>query len=148
RVEPTVDDPSVVALLNGPLVLAADLGPSSRERYTGPAPALVANDLLATLKPASEPGSFATAGSGRPADLTVRPFYSQWERRTAVYFKKFTDDEWVAEQKRLAAENKRLRDLERRSVDVIVLGNRANEREHSLASAISYGVSYRGKSGR
>jgi len=148
RIEATMDDPNTIALLQGPLVLAADLGPTSRERYSGPAPALVGNDVLGSLKPAAEPASFTTAGSGRPGDLTLKPFYSQWERKTAVYFKKFTEGEWVAEQKRVAAEAERLRDLERRSVDVIVLGDRNNEREHSLTSNTSYGVSYRGKRGR
>lgn len=147
RIEPTGDDPSVIALLHGPLVLAADLGPA-KDKFTGPAPALVGNDLLATLKPTAQSAVFTTVGSGRPADLTLKPFYSQWEQRTAVYFKKFTDAEWTAEQARLAAEAERLRDLERRSVDIIILGNRANEREHALTSAISYGVSYRNKNGR
>jgi DUF1680 family protein len=148
RIESTDDDPNTIALLQGPLVLAADLGPTARERDAGPAPALVGSDLLGSLKPAVEPASFTTAGSGRPGELTLKPFYSQWERRTAVYFKKYTEDEWIAEQKRVAAEAERLKDLERRSVDVIVLGDRNSEREHSLASNTSYGVTYRGKRGR
>jgi uncharacterized protein len=78
----------------------------------------------------------------------LRPFYSQWERRTAVYFPKFTDEEWAKEQVAFAAEQARLKDLQARSVDVMHLGEMQPERDHSLTSAISYPVSYRGKHGR
>jgi DUF1680 family protein len=147
RIEPTPDDPNVIALLNGPLVLAADLGPSDKPLEVE-APALVGSDLLASLTPISEPASYVSKGIGRPRDLYLAPFYSQWERRTAVYFPRFTDAEWTQHQVAVAAEEARLRDLKARSTDVMELGNRQAEKEHALVSAISYPLSYRSKSGR
>ena len=47
RLESTPDDPSTVALLHGPLVLAADLGPAEAP-FEGPEPALVGDDPLAS----------------------------------------------------------------------------------------------------
>lgn len=147
RLEATNDDPNVVAILNGPLVLAADLG-DAKKPFEGVAPALVGADLLGSLVPAGEPSTYLSKDTGRPNDLTLRPFYSQWERRTAVYFRKFTDVEWVKEEAAFAAEQSRLRDLRERSVDVMHLGEMQPERDHSLTSEISYPVSYRGKNGR
>lgn len=147
RFEATNDDPNVVALLNGPLVLAADLG-DAKKPFDGIAPALVGSDLLGALSPTAERSTFVSNKIGRPGDLTFRPFYSQWDRRTAVYFRKFTDEEWKAEEAAFAAEQARLKDLQARSVDVMHLGEMQAERDHSLNSAISYPVAYRGKNGR
>ncbi|HEX3102268.1 MAG TPA: beta-L-arabinofuranosidase domain-containing protein, partial [Pyrinomonadaceae bacterium] len=147
RIEATADDPNVIALLNGPLVLAADLG-EARKPFDGVAPALVGANLLASLTPTAQPATFVTNNIGRPTELTLKPFYSQWERRTAVYFHKFTDEEWAKEQVAFAAEQARLKDLAARSVDVMHLGEMQPERDHKLTSSISYPVSYRGRSGR
>jgi DUF1680 family protein len=127
RFEPTNDDPNVVAILNGPTVLAADLGDSAKP-FEGVAPALVGADLLGSLVPSKESSSFVTNKTGRPDDLTLRPFYSQWERRTAVYFRKFTDAEWEKAQAAFAAEQQRLKDLQARSVDSIELGHKQSEK--------------------
>jgi hypothetical protein len=147
RIEATADDPNTIALLNGPLVLAADLG-DAKQPFEGVAPALVGSDLLSSLTPTGQAATFVTHKIGRPNQLTLRPFYSQWDRRTAVYFKRFTDDEWAKEQIAIAAEQARLKDLRARSVDVMLLGERQSELKHSLTSSISYPVSYRGKHGR
>lgn len=147
RIEATNDNPNVVALLNGPLVLSADLG-DAKQPFKGVAPALVGSDLLASLTPGPLPSTFITNKIGRPEDLTLKPFYSQWDRRTAVYFKKFTDAEWVKEQAAFAEEQARLKDLQARSVDVMHLGEMQPERDHALTSSISYPVSYRGRNGR
>src|SRR5207302_6686728 len=125
----------------------ADLGPSDQP-FNGVAPALVGASLTGSLMPAPEPATYVTNKIGRPAELTIKPFYSQWERRTAVYFHKFTDDEWAKEQIVYAAEQARLKDLQERSVDVMHLGEMQPERDHTLISAIAYPVSYRGKNGR
>jgi len=147
RIEPTNDDPNVIALMYGPMVLAADLG-DAKEKFDCVAPALVGSDLLASMKPDAQFANFKTSGIGRPSDLSIRPFFSQWERRTAVYYKKFTDAEWAKEQTAYAAEQARLKDLQARSVDVMHLGEMQPERDHELRSDISYPVSYRGKNGR
>lgn len=148
RIEATQDNSKVIAILNGPIVLAADLGESSKP-FNEIEPALVGSDLLASLVPVStEKSAFRTKGTGRPNELVFKPFYSQWERRTAVYFKRFTDAEWSEQEKLFAAEKARLKDLESRTVDLIILGDENSEKEHALVSKISYPVSYRRRKGR
>lgn len=148
RTEATVDDPSTIALLHGPVVLAADMGPAD-QLFEGTAPALVAANVLEGFAPVEvSEKRFRTAGIARPADLAFAPFYEQRDRRTAVYFRKFTDAEWEVAEAAYAAEQARLKDLEARSVDVMHLGEMQPERDHQLTSKNSYPVTYRGRHGR
>ncbi|MGK2286256.1 beta-L-arabinofuranosidase domain-containing protein [Pedomonas sp. V897] len=148
RIEPTPDDPKTVAILRGPLVLAADLG-AVQEKFSGTAPALVGSNVLAGFK-AVDPkwAIYDTRGVVRPGDLRFVPFYSQYERRSAVYFKHFTDAEWAVEEAAFLAEQERQRDLAARSVDVMHLGEMQAERDHDLTAEISYPGAYRGRNGR
>lgn len=148
RFEATRDDEKVVAVLRGPLVLAADLG-SVEEEYKAVEPALVGDDLLAGFKPvALEKGQFRTSGIGRPADMTFVPFYAQYERRSGVYFKRFTEAQWKDEEAAFLDEQERQRDLVARSVDVMHLGEMQPERDHNLESDVSWPGTYRGRNGR
>jgi hypothetical protein len=148
RLEPTPDDASVVALLRGPLVLAADLGPASVP-FDGPEPALVGDDPVASVVPTDPVAArFATRGLGRPADLDFAPFFSRHYRRTAVYFRRYSPAGWEAALADRDAGRRRAVELDARSVDIVRLGVEAHERAHGLASAISYAVSYRFRPGR
>lgn len=147
RIEPTMEDPSTVALLLGPLVLAGDLGPST-EHWSGLAPVLVGTDLPTGIEPTAESTVFRTQGVLRPTDLTLRPFTFQHDRNTAVYFRRFTETEWQQEQAKFKAEQARLRVLQERSADMVYLGDTQAERDHQLESKISFPVVYRGRGGR
>jgi len=148
RKESTTDDERTVALLYGPLVLAGDLGPATTS-WTGQAPVLVGSDIESAIKPAGDaPAAFKTDGLVRPADLTLRPYAFQHERNTAVYFRRFTDPQWQAEQVLYKAEQARLADLQARSADVMHLGEMQAERDHGLEAKLSYPVVYRGRNGR
>ncbi len=148
RFEPTPDDDGLVALLHGPLVLAADLGPAS-EPFDGPEPALVGENPLAAIEATDlARAEFRSVGVGQPADLHLAPFYRQYDRRTAVYFRRYTPAEWRAALAVHAEERLRLAALDASSVDVIRLGDTADEQRHQLKSDISYAVSYRTRPGR
>lgn len=148
RVEPTPDDPDTIALLHGPLVLAADLSPADKP-FDGVEPALVSADVTGGFRPvAGQPAVFRTEGIGRPGDLGVSPFFQQYERRTAVYFRRFTQAQWSAEQVGLTAETARLSALDARSVDVLNLGDEAAEKAHGLDFKLSYTGDYRRRSSR
>ena len=148
RLEATPDDAQTVALLRGPLVLAADLGPAA-QGFEGPEPALVATDPLGTFSALDESAArYATRGSGRPSDFEFSPFFRQYDRRTAVYFRRYTPAAWDAALALRAAERERQAELDARSVDVIRLGVADDEIRHGLTSAISYPVSYRFRPGR
>jgi hypothetical protein len=84
----------------------------------------------------------------RPGALRFAPFFGLYERRTAVYFRRFTEESWKAEQAAFGAAQRKQRDLAARSVDVVHLGEMQPERDHKLASEISFPVSYRGLKGR
>ena len=137
-----------VAILRGPLVLAADMGPAATP-FTGIEPALVGQNVLAAFTPVlGERSTFATRGVGRPADLTFVPFYSQYDRRSAVYFRQFSEGEWQREEVAFKAEQARQKDVAARSVDILYFGEMQPERDHALESEQSWPVSYRGRNGR
>jgi uncharacterized protein len=148
RFEATPDDPSTVALLRGPLVLAADLGPADGP-FDGPAPALVGDNPLDSIEQVNAvQGLYRSTGIGRPSDLEFAPFYGLHDRRTAVYFRRYTPAEWQEALVLRAAELARAEELDARSVDVIRLGTEDDERRHALTSGTSYAVSYRFHLGR
>ncbi|QNA86429.1 glycoside hydrolase family 127 protein [Sphingomonas sp. So64.6b] len=148
RIEATPGNADVVAILRGPLVLAADLGPTATP-WSEADPALVGADLLAgfTAK-APVDAVYATNGIVRPGNLDFVPFYRQYERRSAVYFKRFSEGAWKVEEAAFLADQARLKDIAARSVDTMFLGEMQPERDHNLVSEQSYPVSYRGRNGR
>lgn len=148
RLEPAPGDARTVAVLRGPLVLAADLG-AAETPWEQADPALVGGDLLAGFV-ARDPAAahYATQGVLRPGDRDFVPFYRQYRRRSAVYFRRFDAAEWTREEAAYTAEQARLRDVAARSVDVMHLGEMQPERDHGLTSAASYPVTYRGRTGR
>ncbi|WP_031549575.1 glycoside hydrolase family 127 protein [Parvularcula oceani] len=148
RLEATPDDPKTVAVLYGPLVLAADLGPDSSE-YALPAPAFVTDDPLSGFSPIEgRPGRFRTAGVAEPFDLEFAPFYEMHDRSTAVYFSAYSPAEWEDARAAFDAERAALAALDARSVDLVVLGDPESEEAHGLESDISYAVEYRKRPGR
>lgn len=148
RLEAAAGNEQVQALLRGPMVLAADLGPSDQP-FDGLAPALVGADILRSFAAVDRRQAvYRSVGSGRPGDMTFKPFFSQYERRAAVYFNAYTDPQWAASEAAFRKEEARLKELAARSVDVMHLGEMQPERDHDLQSAISYPVSYRGRMGR
>jgi DUF1680 family protein len=147
RLESAPGDPNTVAVVRGPMVLAADLGAGEGE-WQGADPAMVGENPLAAFTPAQGRATYATKGLLRPADLSFVPFYSQYDRRSAVYFKRFSEAGWKNEQVAFLAEQARVKDIAARSVDVMHLGEMQPERDHNLTSEISYPVSYRGRNGR
>ena len=148
RLESTPGDETTVAVLRGPLVLAADLGPNET-KWDRADPALVGADLLAGFA-ATDPdrARYATRGVVRPGDLPFVPFYRQYRRRSAVYFKRFSEGDWAREEAAYTAEQARLKDIAARSIDVMFLGEMQPERDHRLVSDLSYPVTYRGRQGR
>jgi len=148
RLEPTPGSANTVAVLRGPMVLAADLG-AANQPWKGVDPAFVGEAVLTRFQPtATERAVYVAQGVIRPADLTFTPFYSQYERRSAVYFKRFSEGEWKVQEAAFLAEQARLKDISARSVDIMHLGEMQPERDHNLVSELSYPVAYRGRNGR
>ncbi|CAM3243797.1 glycoside hydrolase family 127 protein [Asticcacaulis taihuensis] len=123
------DDDRLVAFLNGPLVLAADLGPSDKP-WEGFDPAVVADSNEGVLMRAGE--TFSLGDSGQPQNLTIRPFYGQHHNRTAVYFRRFTPVEWPQAEAGYRAAAAEKTDILRRTVDSIRLGEQQPETDHAF----------------
>jgi DUF1680 family protein len=120
RLEPTPDDPTLAAVLWGPLVLAADLGTTPPARGPAPrgpgarGPALMRNfPAIVSAAPVTEwltpvadqPGQFKAEGRTLAAPdqavpLTFIPLYRLHDHTQSVYMSIYTPDEF---QRRTAA---------------------------------------------
>ena len=146
RSESIAGDPSIVAFLSGPLVLAADLGPASRE-YQGRAPALIAQGEPVAALAARGPHEYAAQDVlGEP--LTLRPMFPLYDRRTAVYLKAFSPESWATGRPAyLAAEAARI-ELARRTIDSFHIGEQQPEVDHGFRSTKSEVSHFYGKISR
>ncbi|MET3667065.1 glycoside hydrolase family 127 protein [Caulobacter sp. 1776] len=131
RTEAMPDDPNLIAFLNGPLVLAADLGPADQP-WDSFDPVVVGT---AVLKPAGGPQRFALADHGRPVNLALRPYFEQHHNRTAVYFRRLTPAQWAEAEPRLTADAKARADIRDRTVDVLRFGEQQPEVDHALTAS-------------
>ncbi len=154
RLEPLPDDPRRVAILWGPLVLAADLGPERRERTEGdePIPVLVAagRPVAEWLRPVEgEPGHFRTQGVGRPRDVDFHPFYRLHRRVYGIYQDLFTPEEWASAEEGRAAEEERKRELEAVTIAHLQPGEMQPERDfHFEGAEDSRPIRTEGRAGR
>jgi len=144
--------PGWLALFNGPILLAGELGAEGLEendfiaRYTplkamrplDKAPVIVAPtdaEILARIKPvANEPGVFKTADLVKPGDLTLKPFYKVHFQRYAIYWQQSTAADWETRRQRLAAEEAREQKENARTVDRVRIGEQQPEIDHNLLS--------------
>jgi len=147
RAESTPDDPRMLAYLHGPVVLAADLGPAD-QAYDGLAPALVSADPLAAVTRADPAAHRFTLSGAKPAALTLVPYFSQYDRRTAVYFPQFTPEQWAREEAAFVAVQRDRAALDARTIDHINLGEMQPERDHGYAANHSDLFSFAGRSAR
>ncbi len=111
--EPLSDDPTQVALMYGPIVLAGQLGrdglekkpteivgafPVARVPEDNPlVPAFVTNaaDLLSHVHAVpGHPLTFATTGMGRPKDVTLVPLFRIVDERYTVYWRLYDEAGW------------------------------------------------------
>jgi DUF1680 family protein len=159
------DDPSVVAFLAGPIVLAADLGDSGLDhanRYgpqapeyreaDGPVvPTLVASspaEVLPRLRPTGEPLTFRSDGLGRPGEVLLRPFYGLYARRHSVYLRV---EPLAALRARAAREEEAADDLRAvaaRTADAVLVGAPSGEAAHDLVAERADVCSLEGRSCR
>lgn len=166
RLEPTPDNRRVAAIMWGPLVLAADLGP---EHERGPGgntgyepptiPVFVAAEQPVSqwVKPVPDhPGCFRISEVGRDslgADLDVEvnlvPFYRLHRRTYSVYFDLFTPAEWEEKKAEYAAEQARLCKLERDTLAFVQPGEMQPERDYNFqGSDDTRAIRIMGRAGR
>lgn len=152
RTEPTPDNPAMIAIMYGPIELAASMGRNGiappapyttnatafMTSSTPEAPVIVgANGPIETwIKPIDLSHlKFKTTGDvGRPTDFDLVPFYSLYRDRYAVYLEKLTPDQWKHRQANAAEQTKQAKILNARTIDLVTPGDSEIEKAHGLQS--------------
>jgi DUF1680 family protein len=158
RKEPLPDNPSRMAVMWGPLVLAGDLGPEVRgnasEEESPPAPSappiVVANETLQQwLKPESgKPGWFKTTGAGLAKDIEFAPFYELPRRKYAVYWDVFSPEEWNKRSAAYKAEQEKQQKLQAATIAFAQPGEMQSERDFNEQGEDTAPLRWRGRHGR
>jgi len=145
------DNPDRVAFMYGPLVLAADLGSVLPDPVLG-TPVLLTDSRKyhEWLFPVDlQKLVFETRGIGQPADITLKPFYTLYDKYYSVYFDFFTEAGWQTRKAEYEAEKKRQQAIEELTIDNFRVGEMQPERDHNLvASERSYVSDALGRKGR
>jgi hypothetical protein len=165
RTEAMPDNPDVLAILYGPVLLAGDLGKAGLDetRRYGPSappvnrippvtvPVLVteADKLLAAIGPVKDrPLTFQTNGMGQPHDVTLIPLSRASDVRYNVYWTRYSPSAWERKKTEFAAAEKRRRDLASATIDSVDPGSDESETSHGLQQASSTQPYFQGHRGR
>ena len=149
------DNAQRVALLWGPLVLAADMGPEGKEVAT---PVFVAKNqkVSAWLKPiAGETGRFKSVQVGRDIvkigtekELDFVPFYRLHNRTYSAYFDLYSQEEWDEKAVQIAQAQEKQRRLEAATVAFAQPGQMQPERDFKQQGEDSEPARVMGRAGR
>jgi len=147
------DDKSLGAVMFGPLVLAGELGRegmpktlccTSNKQYSGepvpPVPVLVTDsrDPASWVKRTGDADlRFRTQNVGKPTDVSLIPLHDLHHQRYTVYWRLLTQAEWLKEKDAREAEQRRLKELEAATVD-LVTPDAPLERAHNQQGKRSY----------
>jgi DUF1680 family protein len=132
KAEPTPDNPKMLAFTHGPVVLAADLGPAT-PAWEGPTPGLTS----AALKLVDPRKHEFQAPGGLPGELTLKPFFNQYDRRASAYLPLYTSAEWQKEWASYQAAQKEKAAIDGRTIDLLQPGEHDQERAHDLKTRYS-----------
>lgn len=144
------DNPGRIAILYGPLVLAAQLGKTAPDPVTG-VPVLLTDDKQVAnwINNDGLPLQFKTDGVGKPFDPVLKPFFKTYDEYYSVYFDYFTPESWAARQQAYEAEKRRQKEIDNSTIDHFRIGEMQPERDHNLvASERSYVDEALGRTGR
>ncbi len=143
------DKANRTTFLYGPTLLAAPLRDGQKS------PLLVSDKILESFKQTG-PLEFVApkiayqidTEQAKPVDLRLMPLFAIADEPYTVYMDVFTPKQWEAAQAAYEAEQKRLRALQARTVDNLLIGQMQPERDHNLTSHNSAVGQYAGKTWR
>jgi len=151
HIETMPDNANRIAFLYGPMVLAADLGDSLPDAVFG-TPVLMTDNrnIKDWLKPVDlKTLTFETRDIGQPFDITLKPFYTLYNKYYSVYFDFFTKEGWEKRKADYEAEKRRQQLIEEQTIDNFRIGEMQPERDHNLTSSeLSYVDIALGRTGR
>jgi hypothetical protein len=151
---------NIIAVLDGPIVLAGELGTNGmpiqyakdQTAYLNVpdpnVPVFVAasiKSLLKHIKATDQPLVFRTKNLGHPNDVTLEPFYELNHQRYSVYWKLLSADEWKIESAALAAADARRRAEAARTVDVVHPGEPQSETDHQFQGKATHSGNFNGR---
>jgi uncharacterized protein len=163
RTEAMPDNPKVVAVLYGPILLAGDLGkdgltPAVRYGPSSPpvrrmrmpmVPGIIGDPqaVVSAIKPvAASPLTFRMPAGG--GVVTLVPFYRASDIRYTAYWNVYTAAEWDAHVKARAADEARQRGVAARTVDGVDLGVSESEKAHDYQNQGATVADFDGRLGR
>jgi DUF1680 family protein len=145
HLSPLPHDPSLAAIMYGPIVLAGVLSeddtnseldqstingddPELRENAAILPPVLVTDESVLSdwIKPVSEePLTFQTVNAGIPHDVILKPFYRIFKEHYAIYWRIYGRDDWksIKNNRPVLPEN---------TVDAVVIGDSNSEYDHNF----------------
>jgi DUF1680 family protein len=157
---PMPDDPNLVAVMYGPLVLAGQLGAveiptelvyTTDNWFEFPEEQIVEAPVMITTKRDPEAWivpvktvedarlTFRTKGVGRPNDVTLVPYHELFGQHYAVYWRLTDEEGWQriqaerrAREEAKAREAARLAAIVARQIDVVEIGAGGSERAHEM----------------
>ncbi len=133
RLEPTPDDPTTVALLAGPIVLAGDLGPTMPEPSAIPVIVTDNADVSGWARRQTSPlMEFQTTGVVRPGDVKLVPFFRIASQFYSVYWRRFDQEQWKRQVEQSQQREEQRRQLEAMTTDFVQPGEMQPERDHGF----------------
>lgn len=165
RTEAMPDDPHVVAIMYGPILLAGDLGKTGLDdsRRYGPSapqvnrippvavPVLVSDsaDFLAAIAPVKDKTlTFHTNGLGQPSDVNLIPLSRASDVRYNVYWTRYTPAEWAKKKGEIEATEARRRARAGATIDSVDPGSEESEQGHGLQQSNASQAPFDGRIGR
>jgi uncharacterized protein len=133
REEGFADRPERGAVLDGPLVLGAEISMKKPTPQIVSAPGTWLGELkpVANRKATFTGAVFRIPGEEKPENLTLEPFYQIYRKNYEVYWDQLTPEQWQGKEKEYAVEAEKRRQIEARTVDSVNPGEEQNERDHN-----------------
>jgi hypothetical protein len=147
RAEPAPGDDNLLAFTSGPLVLSADLGPADQP-WEGLGPAFVKSGESAELLRSTDRAHHFDAVCATGETLHFSPFFKLYDRRSAMYFPTFTQEQWARNRQSYLAGAEERRRIAASTLDIVYLGEMPPERDHDFRTTNSEVAQWNGRSAR
>jgi len=132
RTESMPDNFNRIAIFDGPILLAGNLGPRGREADV---PVFVSEtrEVISSITPVpNQPLIFRAEKIVRPGNFTLKPFYQTYANEYSVYWETLTESSWTSRQAARAAGIQARQEIEMRTVDWFQPGEMQPERDHNV----------------
>lgn len=146
------DKANRTAFLYGPTLLAAPLQEGQKSPLlVGPEDdnllELFQQTKALEFTPSQIAYQLGTSGT-KPIDIRLTPLFAIADEPYTVYMDVFTQEQWKVKQTVYESEQRKLRELEAKSVDHLMIGQMQPERDHNLTSQNSSVGQHRGQTWR